>query len=292
MSTAVQTLPFLLPKGPRVLAVNDPSLERFVSDAQQSAEFQVVRTTCNDFFAAAFHERFDLIITSPHTSADQDIELLRCLQKWRGEGVKVIILARESTPQDVIAALRAHAFALFSVPFDYGSLIDMVERALSVPVWNDGIEVVSARADWIALRVRCSRVAAERLLQYGHQLKVDIPEPVRDTIMLSFRELLLNAMEHGGRFNSLLKVDIGYLRTERLIIYYIRDPGPGFDSTQAMLDAEKNAQDPLANIAARMEKGLRPGGFGIQLANEMLDSVVYNEHGNEVVLIKHLPAGY
>jgi anti-sigma regulatory factor (Ser/Thr protein kinase) len=41
-----------------------------------------------------------------------------------------------------------------------------------------------------------------------------------------------------------------------------------------------------------MEKGLRPGGFGIQLANEMLDSVVYNEQGNEVVLIKHLPMGY
>jgi anti-sigma regulatory factor (Ser/Thr protein kinase) len=33
---------------------------------------------------------------------------------------------------------------------------------------------------------------------------------------------------------------------------------------------------------------LRPGGYGIYLANQMLDSVVYNEHGNEVVLIKHL----
>lgn len=288
MSTAVQSLPFLLPKSPRVLAVKDPSLERFVSDAQKSAEFQVVRTTYEEFFATAFHERFDLIITSPHTSADQDIELLRCLQTWRGEGVKVIILAPESTPQDVITALRAHAFALFSIPFDYGGFISMVETALSVPVWNDGIEVVSARTDWIALRVRCSRVAAERLLQYGHQLKVDIPEPVRDMIMLSFRELLLNAMEHGGRFNSLLKVDVGYLRTERLIIYYIRDPGPGFDSTQAIVDANKNAQDPLASVAARIEKGLRPGGYGIYLANQMLDSVVYNEHGNEVVLIKHL----
>jgi anti-sigma regulatory factor (Ser/Thr protein kinase) len=188
----------------------------------------------------------------------------------------------------VIAALRAHAFALFSIPLDYGNFINMVETALSVPVWNDGIEVVSARTDWITLRVRCSRVAAERLLQYGHQLKVDIPELVRDGIMLSFRELLLNAMEHGGRFNSLLKVDVGYLRTERLIIYYIRDPGPGFDSAQAIVDAKKTLEDPLASLADRIERGLRPGGFGIQLANEMLDSVVYNEHGNEVVLIKHL----
>lgn len=214
--------------------------------------------------------------------------MLRCLQKWRGEGIKVIILTPESTPEDVIAALRAHAFALFTVPFDYGDFIHMVETALSVPVWNDGIEILSAKPDWISFRVRCSMITAERLLQYGKQLKIDIPEPVRDTIMLSFRELLLNAMEHGGRFSPLLKVDVGYLRTERLVVYYIRDPGPGFDSAQALSESKRNVEDPLASVAARIEKGLRPGGFGIHLANEMLDSVVYNEHGNEVVLIKHL----
>ena len=288
MSTAARTLPFVVPKMPRVLAVDDPSLNRFVADARLSSEFEVVRTTCDDFFASAFNDRFELIITSPRTSASQDIELLQCLQKWRGDGVKVIILAPEHTPEEVIAALRAHAFALFSIPFDYGDFIHMVETALSVPVWNDGIEIVSAKPDWISLRLRCSMINAERLLQYGRQLKVDIPEPVRDTVMLSFRELLLNAMEHGGRFNSLLKVDVGYLRTERLVLYYIRDPGPGFDSEQALEESKKSVENPLASVAARIEKGLRPGGFGIHLAHEMLDSVIYNEHGNEVVLIKHL----
>lgn len=288
MSTAARTFPFIVPKMPRVLAVDDPSLHRFMADARLSPEFEVVRTACDDFLTSAFNERFELLITSPRTSASQDIELLQCLQKWRGAGVKVIILAPESTPREIIAALRAHAFALFSIPFDYGDFIHMVETALSVPVWNDGIEVVSAKPDWISLRVRCSMITAERLLQYGRQLKLDIPDPMRDTIMLSFRELLLNAMEHGGRFNPLLKVDVGYLRTERLVVYYIRDPGPGFDSVQALTESQKNIADPLATVAARVEKGLRPGGFGIHLANEMLDSVIYNEHGNEVVLIKHL----
>lgn len=288
MSTAAQMLPFLVLKMPRVLAADEPSLHRFMADARLSPEFEVVRTTCDALFTAVFKERFELIITSPRTPASQDIEMLQCLQKWRGEGVKVIILAPESTPEDVIAALRAHAFALFTVPFDYGDFIHMVETALSVPVWNDGIEILSAKPDWISFRVRCSMITAERLLQYGKQLKIDIPESVRDTIMLSFRELLLNAMEHGGRFSPLLKVDVGYLRTERLVVYYIRDPGPGFDAAQALSESKRNVEDPLASVAARIEKGLRPGGFGIHLANEMLDSVVYNEHGNEVVLIKHL----
>jgi anti-sigma regulatory factor (Ser/Thr protein kinase) len=288
MSTATQYIALVQPKIPRVLVVDDPALHRFLSETAMSDEFQVLRTTHDDFFFKAFHERFDLIITSPHTPADQDIELLRCLQQWRGEGVKVIILAPESAPQDVIAALRAHAFALFSIPFDYGSFVNIVEIALRVPVWNDGIEVVSAKPDWISLRVRCSLVTAERLVQYGHQLKVDVPDLSKNHIMLAFRELLLNAMEHGGRFNSLLKVDVGYLRTERLILYYIRDPGPGFNSIEAFSESKKNAEDPLASVAARIEKGLRPGGFGIHLANEMLDYLIYNEYGNEVVLIKNL----
>ena len=148
--------------------------------------------------------------------------------------------------------------------------------------------MVSAKPEWLALRVRCGLIAAERLLQYGYELKLNVPDAVRDTILHSFRELLLNAMEHGGRLNPLAKVDVGYLRTERMILYYIRDPGPGFDSAKAIAEGKVWAEDPLAGIATRVEKGLRAGGLGIHLANQMLDSLVYNEFGNEVVLIKHL----
>jgi anti-sigma regulatory factor (Ser/Thr protein kinase) len=269
--------------------VDDPSLREFMVYAEFSTEFELVKATLQSFFGVAFHERFDLIITSPRTSVEQDIELLQCLQKWRGDGVKVIILAPPATPEEVIAALRAHAFAVFTIPFDYGAFTAIVEAAVSVPIWKDGIEVLSAKPEWISLRVRCSMVTAERLLQYGYLLKVDIPAQVRDTVLLSFRELLLNAMEHGGRFNPTLKVDVGYLRTSSMILYYLRDPGAGFDTAKAITDAKATAEDPLASVAARIQKGLRPGGFGIQLANQMLDSLVYNELGNEVVLIKYLP---
>ena len=288
MSTATQVSSVRQSKIRRVLAVDDPSLREFMVHAEYSTEFELVKCTVEQCFSAAFRERFDLIITSPRTTAAHDIELLRCLQQWRGEGVKVIILAPQTTPEDVIAGLRAHAFAIFSIPFDYGAFTAIVEAAISVPVWNDGIAVISAKSDWISLRVRCSMVAAERLLQYGHELKIDIPTELRETVLLSFRELLLNAMEHGGRFNPALKVDVGYLRTDSMILYYIRDPGPGFDSIQTIAEAKSSADDPLASIAARIQKGLRPGGFGIQLANQMLDALLYNEYGNEVVLIKNL----
>lgn len=287
MSAATQTFVARRSKIRRVLAVDDPSLAEFMARADCAAEFELVKCTREELFAISFRQHFDLIITSPLTPTAQDIELLQCLQKWRGEGVKIIIIAPKTTPEQVIRALRNHAFAIFSIPFDYGAFTAIVEAAISVPVWTDGIEVISAKPDWISLRVRCSRVTAERLLQYGHELKIDVPAETRETILLSFRELLLNAMEHGGRFNPSLKVDVGYLRTDELVLYYIRDPGPGFGAA-AISEAKRGPDDPLASVAERIQKGLRPGGFGIQLANQMLDSLVYNEYGNEVVLIKHL----
>ena len=38
----------------------------------------------------------------------------------------------------------------------------------------------------------------------------------------------------------------------------------------------------------RAELGMRPGGFGMLIVRQIVDEVVYNERGNEVLLIKHL----
>ena len=33
---------------------------------------------------------------------------------------------------------------------------------------------------------------------------------------------------------------------------------------------------------------MRPGGFGILIAKQLVDELVYNERGNEVVMIKYI----
>ena len=48
------------------------------------------------------------------------------------------------------------------------------------------------------------------------------------------------------------------------------------------------ADDPLRHLQHREAKGLRPGGFGVLLAQRLVDELVYSEQGNEVVLIKYL----
>ena len=41
-------------------------------------------------------------------------------------------------------------------------------------------------------------------------------------------------------------------------------------------------------MAEREAKGMRPGGFGILMSRKLVDDLIYNEKGNEVLLVKYL----
>src|SRR5580765_3137233 len=70
-------------------------------------------------------KNFDLILTSEKTSGRQDVELLQKLRRIRPH-TRLIILADESTPGDVIASMRQHAFSYFSKPISTGALAVMI----------------------------------------------------------------------------------------------------------------------------------------------------------------------
>jgi anti-sigma regulatory factor (Ser/Thr protein kinase) len=44
-------------------------------------------------------------------------------------------------------------------------------------------------------------------------------------------------------------------------------------------------------VYEREQRGMRPGGFGILLARHLVDELIYNEKGNEVLLIKYVAGG-
>jgi anti-sigma regulatory factor (Ser/Thr protein kinase) len=74
-----------------------------------------------------------------------------------------------------------------------------------------------------------------------------------------------------------------------MILFHIRDAGPGFDLNGLAHAAVNNPpDDPLRHAAARSQMGMRPGGFGILLVKQIADDLIYNEQGNEVVLVKYL----
>jgi anti-sigma regulatory factor (Ser/Thr protein kinase) len=291
MSPAPRVVAFPGPARKTVLVVGDnPEVKAFFDSDFLSDEVNL--EFCERHGAAVellTQNPYDLVVSCGEDEITDDIEIYQCMQSIAARPFKVIIVAPPATPHELIEAMRAHVFSVFSIPFDRAMFGDMVELAINAPLWIDGIFIVSAKPDWIALRVRCSRITAERLLQFGRELKIDVDEGTRDAVMTAFRELLLNAMEHGAKFDPNMKLDVGYVRTSKMLLYYLRDPGMGFDISTSDCAAVNNpADDPFRHMAVRLEKGLRAGGFGIQLARQLMDDLVYNDIGNEVLITKYL----
>ena len=129
----------------------------------------------------------------------------------------------------------------------------------------------------------------ERLIQFMRELSVDLPMEERENIAIAFREMLMNALEHGAGFDPHKTIEVCAVRTPRVIIYQIRDPGDGFSLDDLPHAAVSNpADDPIAHIAYRNEHGLRAGGFGLLIVRDLVDELYYSERGNEVLLIRHL----
>jgi len=216
------------------------------------------------------------------------LELLHRIREIRPDA-KVMVMTAESTPANIVRAIRDQAFCYFSKPFSPSAVADMITQAVNTHHWQDDIEVLSASPDWISLRLRCKMETADRLMQFVREMEMDFPREERENIASAFRELLMNAIEHGGGSDPNKRVQVTYVRTTRAILYIIQDPGKGFSFDDIDHAAVANPPDePVRHLEIRAEKGVRPGGFGILLTRNLVDELVYNEKGNEVLFIKYL----
>jgi anti-sigma regulatory factor (Ser/Thr protein kinase) len=105
---------------------------------------------------------------------------------------------------------------------------------------------------------------------------------------LAFRELLMNGIEWGGHLNPAQTVRVACLRTRRMLLYRIADPGTGFKLEDLSHAAGGDGTAPMAHDQVREDKGLRPGGFGLLMIRAIADELLYNEKRNEVVFVKYL----
>ena len=236
-------------------------------------------------------KRYDVILIN-HTAegdiTEEQIAYMRAMRAAR-PGSKFILLVSHTTTRKVIEALRYGMFAYFSRPFDPVVVREAIVQALSLPFWPDGIEVLSAAPEFISVRLRCDMATADRLAQFMKELPGALSDGERSELSTAFREMLLNAIEHGGKFDPGEWVHVSRVRTKRTIVYYIHDPGKGFSRSDLKHAAISNPpEDPTAHMEIRTAENMRAGGFGILITSQLVDEVIYNQQGNEVILIKHL----
>lgn len=231
---------------------------------------------------------FDLMLLDVWLPEMNGLELLSRLEPGKARP-RVIIITADDTSKTLLDAVRADAYQLVTKPVEPEELLSTVEKALQGSRETPPIRVISAKPNWVELGVPCDRESAERIQSFLSRLDADLDPGVREAIGRVFREMLLNAVEWGGKLDPSREVRVTYLRAKKMLLYRIADPGEGFRFEEIDHAAVTNNEaEPMGHVIAREKKGLRPGGFGILMSQSLADELLYNEAQNEVVFVKYL----
>jgi DNA-binding NarL/FixJ family response regulator len=266
----------------------DPAVHELLSGMLQREDRQI-QAAYNGREALDFLRTspFDVVVAGQSRNGFDGLKLVRRVRALRPEAR--VIVTGDNDPQRVLAAIRQRAYSYVHQPLTDGHISETVSQAFESSGWRDDIRVVSARPEWISLDVRCRIEAAERTTQFFRELCSDLEHQMRDDITAAFRELIMNAIEHGGRSDARKRVRAALIRTRRAIIVHIHDPGKGFSLDTLPHAAISNPEgSPIKHVEIRAEAGKRPGGFGILMTRNLVDELIYNERGNSVIFVKYL----
>jgi CheY-like chemotaxis protein len=274
----------------RILIVDDdPGVHGQLLGALEAPDRQIDRAHDGlEGLARIEATSYDLVLADITLPGIDGLALLqRARQLW--PATRVVIITDSCTPENIVRSIREQAFSYFSKPMAMAAVVDIDASALRGSSRQDDIQLLSGRPEWLGVRLRCKIETADRIVQFLRELPADLAQADRENIASAFREILVNAIEHGGGSDPKKWVYITYVRTAREILYYVRDPGKGF-SLQDLPHAAISNPDgsPTEHAEVRDRLGLRPGGFGILLTRQLVDELIYNEAGNEALLIKHL----
>lgn len=240
-----------------------------------------------DALEALQRDSFDLAILDIWMPRMSGIEVLSHLRNTTSRS-RIIIMTSDDTPETLLRAVREQAYDYIAKPFPPQSIVERAQRALHKDL-EPPIEVLCAQPHWLELLAPCTRGTAERIEGFILKLEAGLDEEMRAEVASAFRELLMNAVEWGGKLDPDRKVRIAYVRTPRMLMYRIADPGQGFSFDKLEHAAIGHSPgDAIAHMAVREQKGIRPGGFGLLMTKAAADELIYNDKQNEVIFIRYL----
>jgi len=277
--------------GHRILLVDDDRGLRHVLSAMLTDAGHTVESVGDGPEAIALLGRgaFDMVLVDIGLPSMSGLEVLASARALPGPPL-VIVMTADDTSETLLEAVRRQAYRYVRKPFAPNTIVEIIDVAMATaPHAALSIEVVSAKPEWLEVVAPCSLEMADRLHSFVLHLEADLPEHIRESVAQAFRELLTNAIEWGGKKDPGQKVRISCVRTRRMLLYRIADPGEGFDIDRLRHAAISNPDDdPIRHMEVREEQGIRPGGYGLALTRSLVDELVYNEARNEVICVKYL----
>jgi CheY-like chemotaxis protein len=273
----------------RILIVEDDRALRHALSTLLSDAGHLVESAADGPEALTLlHDRpFDIVLLDIGLPSMSGLDVLERARALPSPPLAIMMTA-DDTPQSLLQAAKRQAYRYIRKPFPPNSIVDVVND-VAAPAAALSFEVVSARPEWLELVAPCTLEMVDRIQSFVMHLEAKLSEDVREAVAQAFRELLMNAIEWGGKLDPNRKVRISCVRMKKMLIYRIADPGEGFDIDGLRHAAISNPEhDPIRHLVVREEKGLRPGGFGLAMTRSLVDELVYNEARNEVLFVKYL----
>jgi len=216
------------------------------------------------------------VLLVEHRGADVDIHALRQLRLNFPQLVIMALL--EGCDQQTSLRLNSIGVqAILLPPFNRINLAREIASALpNVPNFKrhpDLMRRSTVRMDFlipsdISYVIGVNYQISNLLKEFGFP-----PQDTRVNIPLACDEAITNAIIHGNRSNPDRKVNIQVYVSPNRFRIRVRDEGEGFDVARVV--------DPTQGEAL-----LRPGGRGVYLMRNIMDSVEYKEGGRVVELEK------
>lgn len=188
----------------------------------------------------------------------------------------VMVLQDEAIP----VADTEGVFAYVQKPFRWSEVLLTIHQALpSESELHSEIQV----GDWIDFSLSSNRAIFQGMRAFLRNLLQHSTMPSDQVFHINHAicEILLNAMEHGNRFDPRKRVKCSYVLFQDRLVVKIEDQGCGFFPDQVPNPLEK----PSEVAETRKRQGKRPGGYGLALANRWM-TLDYSDRGNSVLLTR------
>jgi DNA-binding response OmpR family regulator len=198
--------------------------------------------------------------------------------------IPIIMVTALDDPKHRVHGFKVGANCYLTKPFSSEQLDTVIA---DVKCWREGLVQCGARGEvQFHLQSDAEYLDALNKLLSSLFLHSGLTEVQAKQLTMAVREMGSNAIEWGHQKQVNRLVAITYRMEADKVTILIQDTGPGFDRSK--LAHAANPDDPMSHLMVREELGIRDGGFGILMANGLVDELQYNECGNEVRLVKYI----
>jgi CheY-like chemotaxis protein len=287
-----------------LIAEDDESTRRMLELALSRKGYEVESVGGGEDAIRRLRERpFDITVADIHMPDVDGLALAEVARSIRPR-MGLVLITGFGTEESVMRAFRGGAAAFLkkplSLPVLYRTIKLVAESTIDLP--PEPVELAFGRGPeeaagllglsvddegWVNFTAPSHRAFLDRFanlceLLLARGLDTDTVEEIRVAIL----ELGSNAIEwgHSSDVTRPMKLSARLL-SDRLVVV-VEDCGAGF-RMEDVPDPAKNARGLQRD---REKAGKRPGGYGIALVKAITDSLVYNERGNLVAMVKKLRA--